>query len=107
MHLRLYQKYNRNNEATYRTPEKIFLPKIVTLMKIFKRRPRILFEPPDSYKDTLTDPIGITNISGSDNCNATSFGWGDTEHNNMKDIAFYLIAPWFKEVFKDKTKIIK
>lgn len=100
-------KYNRDNSTAYRTPEENSLPEIVALMKIFQRRPRILLEPPDSYRDTLTDPIGITDTPVSDNCNATSWGWRNDEHSDMKTLPLYDIHRWFSGVFKSETEIIK
>ena len=100
-------KYDRDNTTAYRTPNSNSLPEIVALMKVYYRRPRISFETPDSYRNTLTDPIGITNVLGADNCNANALGWRNTEHSDMKNREFYLIHSWFKEIFKNKTQIIK
>lgn len=100
-------KYDRDNATAYRTPNSNSLPEIVALMKVYYRRPRISFETPDSYRNTLTDPIGITNALGADNCNANALGWRNTEHSDMKNREFYLIHSWFKEIFKNKTQIIK
>ena len=100
-------KYDRDNTTAYRTPNSNSLPEIVALMKVYYRRPRISYETPDSYRNTLTDPIGITNALGADNCNANALGWRNTEHSDMKNREFYLIHSWFKEIFKNKTQIIK
>ena len=55
----------------------------------------------------FNDPIGLASISGSIDCNATSFGWGNADHSDMKDLTFYQISPWFEDVFKCKARIIK
>ena len=100
-------KYNRDNSTAFRNPNSNSLPETVALMKKFRRRPRLDFETPDSYQETLTDPIGITSVSGACNCNAPDFGWRNTEHSDMKNREFYWIHAWFNEIFKNRTDIIK
>ena len=100
MHLRLYQKYNRNNEATYRTSASSSLPEFVALMKIGQRYPL------DIFIDALHDPIGITNVNDAINCDATKFKWRDTEHSDMKNLELYIIHEWFEKIFKTEAKII-
>ena len=100
-------KYGRDNSAVYRSPRSNSLPEIVALMKKSRRRPRGTLELPTSYRDTLTDPIGLTSVSGISNCNAPDWGWRNTEHSDMKNREFYLIYAWFDDVFKKRTNIIK
>jgi hypothetical protein len=55
----------------------------------------------------LDDPIGITDASGATNCDATTFGWSNDGHSDMKNLPFYTIYRWFKKVFKTDAQIIQ
>lgn len=101
------KEYDRDNSAAYRTPESHSLPEYIALMKISCRRPQGLLESASEYSQNLTDPIGLTDVDGSNNCDATQFGWRNNEHSDMKDRAFYFIHKWFKVIFETKTEIIK
>lgn len=100
-------QYDRDNTAAYRTPNASSLPEFVALMKIEHRRPKEIGEFPSSYKDTLTDPIGLTYVPGSVDCEAVSLGWRNTQHSDMKNNALYDICSWFNDVFRIKARIIK
>jgi len=100
-------KYYRDNTTDYRTPNTNSLPEIVALMRITQRRPRNLGELPTSYGNTLTHPMGLTVVPSASDCDAVSLHWRNDQHSDMKNLPFYTIDDWFKNVFKAKTTMIK
>ena len=97
--------YKRTDYATnYRTP--YTLPLLYPLMKNGSRLP---YNPvyADLYYKFITDPIGLSAEIGDKNVLATKSGWDTAAHSSFKDLEFYKIIRWYKQIFSTETQIIE
>ena len=97
--------YKRTDYATnYRTP--YTLPLLYPLMKNGSRLP---YNPvyADLYYKFITDPIGLSAEIGDKNVLATRYGWDTAAHSSFKDLEFYKIIRWYKQIFSTETQIIE
>lgn len=93
-----------NNATTYRTPNT--LPLLYPLMQKGSRLPyNIVYA--NLYFQCLNSPIGMTYGVGDKNVLASRYGWNSAAHSDFKDIPFYDIVRWYKQVFSIETQIIE
>ena len=91
------------------------------------RHPRSYYPRPTTFESIclyawnfLNPPIGLTDMDEHDlypistsseictvmNYNVPSSVWDETEHNEMRNALFYIISPWYEQIFSGKTTII-